>query len=167
MCNLKENNFKIITCFIFISDLTNLVELDLSYNFLSSIPVGALADLNNLKFLNLGSNKIQVIFISPFLSMNIYIHFKYYVSTNLNKKKINEEIKIMKIWNYIMYIENNISYIFSIFILIKILSTYSKIRADLYWDHAQIYLQVVHFHRLLYYTHEQWIKRDNPWEKCF
>ena len=54
-----------------------------------------------------------------------------------------------------MYIENNISYIFSIFILIKILSTYSKIRADLYWDHAQIYLQVVHFHRLLYYTHEQ------------
>ena len=46
--------------FLFIADLTNLVELDLSYNFLSSIPVGALSDLNNLKFLNLGSNKIQV-----------------------------------------------------------------------------------------------------------
>ena len=87
MCNLKENNFKIITCFIFISDLTNLVELDLSYNFLSAIPVGALADLNNLKFLNLGSNKIQVKFISPLQSNNIYMPFKYYVSNNLNKRK--------------------------------------------------------------------------------
>ena len=52
--------------FLFIADLTNLVELDLSYNFLSSIPVGALADLNNLKFLNLGSNKIQVKYLYQF-----------------------------------------------------------------------------------------------------
>ena len=85
VCNLKVNHFKIITCFIFISDLTNLVELDLSYNFLSAIPVGALADLNNLKFLNLGSNKIQVKFISPLQSNNIYMPF--YVSNNLNKRK--------------------------------------------------------------------------------
>ena len=69
-CNSRSEKFidwnkrsiKIITWYISISDLTNLVELDLSYNFLSSIPVGALADLNNLKFLNLGSNKIQVKF---------------------------------------------------------------------------------------------------------
>ena len=43
-----------------ISDLENLVELDLSFNFLSSVPIGALGQLRNLKFLNLGSNRIQV-----------------------------------------------------------------------------------------------------------
>ena len=42
------------------SDLVELVELDLSLNFLSSVPVGALGQLRNLKFLNLGSNRIQV-----------------------------------------------------------------------------------------------------------
>ena len=36
------------------------MELDLSLNFLSSVPVGALGQLRNLKFLNLGSNRIQV-----------------------------------------------------------------------------------------------------------
>ena len=41
-------------------DLENLVELDLSLNFLSSVPIGALSQLRNLKFLNLGSNRIQV-----------------------------------------------------------------------------------------------------------
>ena len=43
-----------------VSDLENLVELDLSLNFLSSVPIGALGQLRNLKFLNLGSNRIQV-----------------------------------------------------------------------------------------------------------
>ena len=42
------------------SGLVNLVELDLSNNFLTKVPMAALAALNNLKFLNLGSNKIQV-----------------------------------------------------------------------------------------------------------
>jgi Leucine-rich repeat (LRR) protein len=37
-----------------------LVELDLSLNFLTSVPVEALGQLRNLKFLNLGSNRIQV-----------------------------------------------------------------------------------------------------------
>ena len=46
--------------FIDFSDLENLVELDLSLNFLSSVPVRALGQLRNLKFLNLGSNRIQV-----------------------------------------------------------------------------------------------------------
>ena len=36
------------------------MELELSNNFLESIPIAALATLDNLKFLNLGSNKIQV-----------------------------------------------------------------------------------------------------------
>ncbi len=43
-----------------IPELTNLVELDLSSNFLDSVPVQALKSLGNLKFLNLGSNKIRV-----------------------------------------------------------------------------------------------------------
>ncbi len=38
----------------------NLVELDLSNNFLTTVPIAALATLLNLKFLNLGANKIQV-----------------------------------------------------------------------------------------------------------
>jgi Leucine-rich repeat (LRR) protein len=42
------------------SGLVNLVELDLSNNFLTAVPMAALAALTNLKFLNLGSNKIQV-----------------------------------------------------------------------------------------------------------
>ena len=40
--------------------MPNLVELDLSHNFLREIPVEALSGLKNLKFLNLGSNRIQV-----------------------------------------------------------------------------------------------------------
>ena len=70
--------------FIFIPDLTNLVELDLSYNFLSSIPVGALADLNNLKFLNLGSNKIQVKMVYVLISWKKFaFHFdKHVISCN-------------------------------------------------------------------------------------
>ena len=43
-----------------VAELTNLVELDLSSNFLESVPVQALKSLTNLKFLNLGSNKIRV-----------------------------------------------------------------------------------------------------------
>ena len=46
-----------------ISGLVNLVELDLSNNFLTKVPMVALAALNNLKFLNLGSNKIQVMLV--------------------------------------------------------------------------------------------------------
>ena len=42
------------------SGVSSLVELELSNNFLESIPIAALASLDNLKFLNLGSNKIQV-----------------------------------------------------------------------------------------------------------
>ena len=42
------------------SGVSSLVELELSNNFLESIPIAALAALDNLKFLNLGSNKIQV-----------------------------------------------------------------------------------------------------------
>ena len=45
------------------SGLVNLVELDLSNNFLTKVPMVALAALNNLKFLNLGSNKIQVMVV--------------------------------------------------------------------------------------------------------
>ena len=41
--------------------LSSLVELDLANNFLQSIPIAALSSLDNLKFLNLGSNKIKVI----------------------------------------------------------------------------------------------------------
>ena len=41
-------------------ELTNLVELDLSFNFFDSIPIEAFKGLENLKFLNLGSNKIKV-----------------------------------------------------------------------------------------------------------
>ena len=41
-------------------ELTNLVELDLSFNFFDSIPIEAFQGLENLKFLNLGSNKIKV-----------------------------------------------------------------------------------------------------------
>ena len=44
------------------SGVSSLVELELSNNFLESIPIAALASLDNLKFLNLGSNKIQVRF---------------------------------------------------------------------------------------------------------
>ena len=54
--------------------LSNLVELDLSNNFLTSIPVSALTSLNNIKFLNMGSNRIEV--------MNIYIKIKGTVSAN-------------------------------------------------------------------------------------
>ncbi len=43
-----------------LAGLVNLVELDLSNNFLTAIPIAALATLLNLKFLNLGANKIQV-----------------------------------------------------------------------------------------------------------
>ena len=45
---------------ILCSGVSSLVELELSNNFLESIPIAALAALDNLKFLNLGSNKIQV-----------------------------------------------------------------------------------------------------------
>ena len=54
------SDFNIILFLFLFSDLENLVELDLSLNFLSSVPVGALGQLRNLKFLNLGSNRIQV-----------------------------------------------------------------------------------------------------------
>ena len=37
-----------------------LVELDLSFNFFESLPIDAFKSLKNLKFLNLGSNKIKV-----------------------------------------------------------------------------------------------------------
>ena len=43
--------------------MVNLVELDLSNNFLTKVPMAALAALKNMKFLNLGSNKIQVMVI--------------------------------------------------------------------------------------------------------
>ena len=43
-----------------ISGVSSLVELELSNNFLESIPIAALSSLKNLKFLNLGSNKIKV-----------------------------------------------------------------------------------------------------------
>ena len=36
------------------------MELDLSFNFFDSIPIEAFKGLGNLKFLNLGSNKIKV-----------------------------------------------------------------------------------------------------------
>jgi hypothetical protein len=36
------------------------VELDLANNFLEAVPVQALKVLKNIKFLNLGSNKIKV-----------------------------------------------------------------------------------------------------------
>ena len=36
------------------------MELDLSFNFFDSIPIEAFKSLENLKFLNLGSNKIKV-----------------------------------------------------------------------------------------------------------
>ena len=36
------------------------MELDLSFNFFDSIPIEAFEGLGNLKFLNLGSNKIKV-----------------------------------------------------------------------------------------------------------
>ena len=54
------SEFNTILFLFLFSDLENLVELDLSLNFLSSVPVGALGQLRNLKFLNLGSNRIQV-----------------------------------------------------------------------------------------------------------
>ena len=47
-------------CLLIPSGLVNLVELDLSNNFLTAIPIAALSTLTNLKFLNLGANKIQV-----------------------------------------------------------------------------------------------------------
>ena len=47
-------------CLLLPSGLVNLVELDLSNNFLTAIPIAALSTLTNLKFLNLGANKIQV-----------------------------------------------------------------------------------------------------------
>ena len=40
--------------------LSNLVELTLTNNFLTEVPVTALANLNNIKMLDLGSNRIQV-----------------------------------------------------------------------------------------------------------
>ena len=43
-----------------LADAPSLVELDLSHNFLREIPVDALAGLDNIKFLDLGSNRIQV-----------------------------------------------------------------------------------------------------------
>jgi Leucine-rich repeat (LRR) protein len=60
--------------FLFVSDLENLVELDLSLNFLSSVPVGALGQLRNLKFLNLGSNRIQVSATSRIREVNHVFH---------------------------------------------------------------------------------------------
>ena len=36
------------------------MELTLTNNFLSEVPVNALANLNNIKMLDLGSNRIQV-----------------------------------------------------------------------------------------------------------
>ena len=58
--------------------LSNLVELDLSNNFLTSIPVSALTSLNNIKFLNMGSNRIEV--------MYIYIKIKGTVSVILSDR---------------------------------------------------------------------------------
>ena len=52
----------LITIILLCSGVSSLVELELSNNFLESIPIAALAALDNLKFLNLGSNKIQVKF---------------------------------------------------------------------------------------------------------
>jgi hypothetical protein len=56
----------------------NLVELDLSNNFLTSIPVAALGTLLNLKFLNLGANKIQV-------------HYDYTVNQRQGTRIVKEE----------------------------------------------------------------------------
>lgn len=42
------------------AELSNLVELDLSFNFFERLPMDGLKNLKNLKFLNLGSNKIKV-----------------------------------------------------------------------------------------------------------
>ena len=53
---MKE--FVIKVCFF--PGLSSLVELDLANNFLESIPYAALATLKNLKFLDLGSNRIKV-----------------------------------------------------------------------------------------------------------
>ena len=50
------------------------MELDLSLNFLSSIPVGALAQLGNLKYLSLGSNRIQVSATSRIREVNHVFH---------------------------------------------------------------------------------------------
>ena len=47
------------------TDVPNLVELDLSHNFLREVPVDALSGLKNLKFLNLGSNRIEVRLCHP------------------------------------------------------------------------------------------------------
>ena len=55
LCSRKFN----IDLVLFL-DLPNLIELELSHNFLTSVPVGALSQISNLKFLNLGSNRIKV-----------------------------------------------------------------------------------------------------------
>ena len=56
----NNQNMKRLKRLWFFSGVSSLVELELSNNFLKSIPISALASLTNLKFLNLGSNKIQV-----------------------------------------------------------------------------------------------------------
>jgi hypothetical protein len=64
----------------------NLVELDLSNNFLSSIPLAALTTLTNLKFLNLGANKIQVIKRRIFLAGRAVLRLRmFFVPTRLFK----------------------------------------------------------------------------------
>ena len=55
-----------------VSGLSSLVELDLANNFLESVPVSALSPLKNIKFLNLGSNKIKVIFLGLFSNVDDY-----------------------------------------------------------------------------------------------
>ena len=60
------------------------MELDLSLNFLTSVPIGALGQLRNLKFLNLGSNRIQVCIIHHFQSaifQPIIQTFEFYKTT--------------------------------------------------------------------------------------
>ena len=49
---------------VVVSGLSSLLELDMSNNFLETIPIAALESLKNLKFLNLGSNKIKVTHLS-------------------------------------------------------------------------------------------------------
>ena len=70
----NNQNMKRLKRLWFFSGVSSLVELELSNNFLKSIPISALASLTNLKFLNLGSNKIQVTTnFGGYVSHNYYL----------------------------------------------------------------------------------------------
>ena len=66
--------------------LSSLVELDLANNFLQSIPIAALSSLDNLKFLNLGSNKIKVI-----ISFSVEVLLTIFL------------LKCSRVWSIIVY----------------------------------------------------------------